>query len=335
MKPRTVCHRDENCDDIEDISFPVESPLPQCPSQQHFTYSTYPVCETSIRSHELAEHASLCADKKFSQQSAANCEETKQPQTLQPTTSTSHDAQPNFFGQLKEQRDKFMCENHVKFVVRRSNVFGDVMKKLETFFSADEIRPIKVEFVGEGAVDDGGPLRELFTVFYQSLPGKLVCGRTGNYTFAHDVHSIERNHFYLLGKLMAIGFLQNISGPRFFCKPLVNYILTENESSFDVKVDIADVPLFEIQEKLKKIEEASTDKELTDILDDFPERFECGYNKFAITLNDKTDLIAKVSNHFTLTRCLEAIQQYWKGISSYSILHILRQFKFDVQEGTP
>ena len=35
---------------------------------------------------------------------------------------------------------------------------------------------ITVEFVGEEAVDDGGPLRKLYTMFYDNAPGKLLYG---------------------------------------------------------------------------------------------------------------------------------------------------------------
>ena len=35
---------------------------------------------------------------------------------------------------------------------------------------------ITVEFVGEEAVDDGGNLRKLYTMFYDNAPGKLLYG---------------------------------------------------------------------------------------------------------------------------------------------------------------
>ena len=42
------------------------------------------------------------------------------------------------------------------------------------FFKNSVIKPITVEFVGEEAIDDGGPLRELYTIFYDNAPGKLL-----------------------------------------------------------------------------------------------------------------------------------------------------------------
>ena len=59
------------------------------------------------------------------------------------------------------------------------------------FFKNSVIKPITVEFVGEEAADDGGPLRELCTKFYDNGPGKLLYGPEKNYSFMHDAHRNE------------------------------------------------------------------------------------------------------------------------------------------------
>ena len=103
--------------------------------------SVSPVCKISIPSVIAKEHANSCIDKKDSQ------------------TATT------LLGELQIKCIKFLEAELISFVVRRNNLVKDVMKKLKLFFGDDkDIRLIRVEFVGESAVDDGGPLREMFSL---------------------------------------------------------------------------------------------------------------------------------------------------------------------------
>ena len=47
---------------------------------------------------------------------------------------------------------------------------------MNMFLKNSVIKSTTVEFVGEEAIDDGGPLRELYTIFYDNAPGKLLYG---------------------------------------------------------------------------------------------------------------------------------------------------------------
>ena len=181
----------------------------------------------------------------------------------------------------------------VKFVLRRNNV-DDVMRKMNMFFKKSVIKPITVEFVGEEAIDNGGPLRELCTIFYGNAPGKLLYGPEKNYSFMHDAHSNEKCHFYLFGKFVTICLLQEAPGSHCFCKSLVEYILSDDVTASTVTVQLTDVPVFEVTEKLKVISNAQSEEELASCFKDYKERFVTGYNKFLIKLRDKTDFLQKV-----------------------------------------
>ena len=63
------------------------------------------------------------------------------------------------------------------------------------------------------------------------------------------------------------------------------------------------------------------------ILDDFDERFEAGYNKMDIQLNNKNDIIEKVTRYFAITRQLEEIKQFSKGLKELNVLQNLKLFK--------
>ena len=269
---------------------------------------------------EIAEHANVCAEAKF-EESANSKEEKEQPskdlQTFQ-----------NLADQQKSYRGNFMMssDESVKFAIRRNNVVDDVMRKMNMFFKNSVIKPITVEFVGEEAIDDGGPLRELYTIFYDNVPGGLLYGPEKNYWFMHDAHRNEKCHFYLFGKFVAIGLLQEAPRPHCFCKSLLEYILSDDVTVSTITVQLTDVPVLEVMEMLEAISNAQSEEELASCLKDFEERIVSGCNKFLIKLSDKDDLFQKVSRYYVITRQLEAIQQFTSGLSSYSLLSSLRKF---------
>ena len=84
------------------------------------------------------------------------------------------------------------------------------------FFKNSVIKPITVEFVGQEATDDGGPLRELYTIFYDNAAGKLLHGPEKNFSLIQDARRNEKCHFYLFGKVVAIGLLQVVPEPHCF-----------------------------------------------------------------------------------------------------------------------
>ena len=215
-----------------------------------------PACSQMFFNEEVAEHANRCAEAKFEE--SANSEEEKE--------QSSEDLQTfqNLADQQKLLSSKFMMssDESVKFVIRRNNVVDDVMRKMNMFFKNSVIKPITVEFVGEEAIDDGGPLRELYTIFYDNAPGKLLYGPEKNYSFMHDQHRNEKCHFYLLGKFVANGLLQGVPGPHWFCKPLVEYILSDDVAASTITVQLTDVPVFEVKEKLEAISNAQSEEKL-------------------------------------------------------------------------
>ena len=63
------------------------------------------------------------------------------------------------------------------------------------------------------------------------------------------------------------------------------------------------------------------------ILEDFDERFAAGYNKMDIKLENKNDVIEKVSWYFVITRQQEEINQFSKGLKELNVLQNLKLFK--------
>ena len=135
-----------------------------------------PVCQNHFPMKEIIQHASLCIDARAG---PSTLDETARPgQSTLDGYFTEEQPHKSLSSELSKKRQKYVRgqQHPVKFVIRRNNVVRDVMKKMAIFFSEDTIQPITVEFVGEEAVDEGGPLRELFTAFYDEVPQVLMQG---------------------------------------------------------------------------------------------------------------------------------------------------------------
>ena len=127
---------------------------------------------------------------------------------------------------------------------------------------------------------------------------------------------MDNSDFENLGKLMAVGFLLRLPGPRNWIVPLSWYILGSQ-----TPCTISDVPIHEVMVKLEGINNAESQKMLDLILEDFDKRFEIGYNKMDIQLDNKNDIIEKATLYFVITH--EEINQF----SSVKELNVLQNFK--------
>ena len=148
----------------------------------------------------------------------------------------------------------------------------------------------------------------------------------------HDADRNEKCHFYLFGKFVTIGLLQGDIGPHSYHEPLIEYILSDDVIASTITVQLTDVPVFLVKEKLETISNAQSEEKLSSCLKDSREGFVSGYNKFLIKLSDKADLFQNVSGYYEITIQVEAIQQFTSGLSSYSLLSRLRKFKAQAEK---
>ncbi len=120
--------------------------------------------------------------------------------------------------------------------------YSDALQKFKLFFDKTPLGPISVEFVEEVAVNDGGPLRELFRKIFESAPGNVLTGNKNSYTLFHDAHKLERGEYEVYGKFVAASLLQGGPGPHNWCSPLAQYVL-----GIEPKIVLADIPDYKVQ----------------------------------------------------------------------------------------
>lgn len=93
---------------------------------------------------------------------------------------------------LQSERDS---KKH-RITVRRGHLLEDTRRSLTTY---DETKHIRVTFLGEAAVDDGGPRRELFMLLMGEIAnnGSLLDGPPNRRVLRHNVVAFKVCFFLL------------------------------------------------------------------------------------------------------------------------------------------
>ena len=86
---------------------------------------------------------------------------------------------------------------------------------------------LKVHFIGEGAVDEGGPRREFFHLLIQEIFSKsgFFDGFPERVILLHDVTGIANNTYYIIGKMISTCIIQGGEAPTCFASAVADYLV--------------------------------------------------------------------------------------------------------------
>ena len=132
--------------------------------------------------------------------------------------------------------------------MRRSHIFEDAFRH----FSFDITKILKVRFIGDSAIDDGGPRREFFQLLIQAIANKsgMFSGYPSHVVPLHDVDALIRNKYFIVGKMIAAGIVQGGQPPVYFANAVADFIVFNSVKS---SVDIQDIADIEIRHSLEKV----------------------------------------------------------------------------------
>ena len=111
---------------------------------------------------------------------------------------------------------------------------------------------LKVIFLGEPAIDVGGPLREYLTLLMRDIVSNnsLFNGADDCRGPVHSMRSIESKVFCYIGQMIAVSILHGGPGPGCLSHAVVDY-LTFGLSKINATID--DVPDANVQEHMKRV----------------------------------------------------------------------------------
>ena len=136
-----------------------------------------------------------------------------------------------------------------RITIRRRHILKDTMKYLRhtPWQSSQHLRVI---FIGEPGIDDGGPRREFFRLLLTEV------GNNNNFFYGppnrrvpnHNVLNLQNTSFFYLGQIIGLSLLHD--GPCIQClaPTTVQYILGSEEMPA-----IDDIPDIDIQKKMKSV----------------------------------------------------------------------------------
>ena len=150
---------------------------------------------------------------------------------------------------LKNLSSIFKSYKSDEICVRRRKIWADSVQKLKRLFK-DVIKPFHICFVGEEAVDHGGPFKEYFTLLFDEVKHQLFCtGGNLGFTFFHDIEKLQNGEFYLFGLLCCVVILKGCAGPRCFLPSVVEKIFLGTSTK---QLSIKEIPDLDIQLKLQR-----------------------------------------------------------------------------------
>ena len=137
---------------------------------------------------------------------------------------------------------------HQNITVRCRFVWKDTLRCLKKPFEFSN--GFIVTFLGEEAVDEGGPLREYLRLLMFDLANNmgLFCGPENNRTAMHNVPALLKQDFVYVGKCIAFSILYNGPGPHFFCEAVADYLL-----DIPINIGMESIPDPEMYKKVKKV----------------------------------------------------------------------------------
>ena len=140
-------------------------------------------------------------------------------------------------------RTKYLIQKiHDLFLVRRRNVWEDVKFEIRKCSSEDLNSMIKVQFVGEPAVNEGGPRNEFFSLLHSEVSKScMFVGEDNRKSFNHDILALQQRSFYTYGQLCYVGILKSSASPCSLSPSIVDNIL-RSEIDLVKSICISDIP---------------------------------------------------------------------------------------------
>lgn len=175
---------------------------------------------------------------------------------------------------LSKLQQKIDYDNVNKFNVFRSDVFNCCIRAMrrKTFrpFNKLSVKFSDCEGVTEGAVDEGGPTRELFRLVLSFLQNSLLFTGTKKKNISLHNNSLKEKLYYETGRFISLSLVHGGPGPHFFSETLFSMLTSGIQNTTptldDVDNDIRDrLILLEHNENLLELQEIVTSENIFSI----------------------------------------------------------------------
>ena len=137
--------------------------------------------------------------------------------------------------------------------VRRNHIWNDALRSLAKA-SFNPLMPVRVTFIGEPAIDEGGPRREFFTLALAKMAEDMSIfhGPDSSRSFVHNVHGVRKRVFYMAGMFVALSLANGGPGLECLSETIYSYLCFGlREGKIIPKID--DIPDVDVKEHMLKV----------------------------------------------------------------------------------
>ena len=168
---------------------------------------------------------------------------------------------------------------------------------------------IRVQFVGEPAVDQGWPRNEFFSLLHREVCGSnMFIGNETCKLFNHNLLALEQRNYLIYGQLCSLAIMQGSPAPSFLCPTLADYIVFGELSRAWSRIDVFDK---EVRDKLKELEIIEDPEEFKRAASfECALRFDAGFRKPILTIEHKVKMLHIITLHYTLLQSLAEVNQF-------------------------
>ena len=137
-----------------------------------------------------------------------------------------------------------------RIVVRRKHLWEDALRRFRSGINFQKY--IRITFVGEPAVDDGGPLWEFLHRLMGAIASNncLFQGREDCRVPTPNVTALEKRTYQHVGEMISVSLIHGGPSPTFFAPSVVDYIV---HGMTKVTATIGEVPDDNIRRKLDEV----------------------------------------------------------------------------------
>ena len=148
---------------------------------------------------------------------------------------------------IQTHRAQYLPIDKVRVIVRRKHVLQDTLHQLRCGLDTS-----RVTFVGEPAIDTGGPMREYLNILMSSVArnNTLFSGEDSCRVPTQNLIELEKKTFFHIGAIFALSLVHGGSSPQFLAPSVANYIVHGCDS---VQVSVEDIPSKEMKDKVLKV----------------------------------------------------------------------------------
>ena len=165
----------------------------------------------------------------------------------------------------KRSTEAFICQAHWDFLpefdvtaedsttplqVRRKHIWKDSLHAFKQCRFTPRKR-LKIEFIGESAIEEGWPRREYFHLGMQELHqnNALFQVALGKRIPSHNLQLLSNKEYRDVGRFFVMSILQGGPSPQFLSPTVAHYLLQGDEG---LQPEISEIPDSEIRAKVQK-----------------------------------------------------------------------------------